>query len=304
MDPSKSNSGLLNKSSEGAMSGQERSRLENSLSQLCLRLKSVSRENVSTGGKIKQNQEKQLDQRRNSSHSSLAMMKQKYPDSFPPMTPSKSSASATEATKNMTTDDAKQALTASCERIASLQNLMKSSTEALASLGKLDLTEKLAHREITKLLPPPKSPSKFREQPDQLKLAPAPISAPAEEEEPPQERQQIQRQNLLQNTFRFQQPKRKPANHLDLPASAFPMFKPILTPISSRTVTPTVPHSPNLSTTSKASSTGMASDATLRDQPSIETDDEASSRTLLATNNDTFDYSSDNCLSDISCDLP
>ena len=278
--------------SHATPSEAEKALIVSSLTQLCFRLKSVSREN-SLAPQSTTSQKPQ-----SHSSSSLSMMRQKYPESYPPMASSSSKDSI------MSKDEAKKALTASCERIASMQNLLVSSSEALATLGKIDAhpgkessSKKLDIIPLVTVEEPPlltSSPafSTFRKQPEQLKLAQDFVEETTEDDEEEKkdeakEKQTKQRQNLLLSSSYFT------SNNNPKPSSD---FKPTLTPITSRTATPSLrPKSPNLSTSSKTElAESLNSEATMKGYPSIETD---SSKTLI--HNDTFDNSE---MSDFSYD--
>ena len=205
----------------------------------------------------------------------------------------------------MNPEEAKKALHASAERISSMQNQMKNSSERDEEF-----------EEPEELEGPLGTSSPIF--PQKLELAPGGETTETEigkvwllkegvkefchffnffietetetEEEADKvglslEEQTKQRQNLLLSRPYFLQPPGKHKNE----------YNPSLSTISSHTMmaSPT-PKSPNLSLTSAASATLVASEATLLGQPSIETDE---SRTLQ--HNDTFDNSE---MSDISFD--
>lgn len=201
----------------------------------------------------------------------------------------------------MNPEEAKKALHASTERISSLQNRMKNSTERDEELEEPEEMEG----------PLGTSSPVF---PQKLELAPGGETTETEigkiksnilelystfsfketetetEEEADKiglslEEQTKQRQNLLLSRPYFLQP--PPGKHKN-------EYNPSLSTISSHTMMASEPKSPNLSLTSAASATLVASEATLLGQPSIETDE---SRTLQ--HNDTFDNSE---MSDISFD--
>ena len=202
----------------------------------------------------------------------MAMMKQKFSDS--------EAATASKGDKeDMNTEEAKKALHASCERIATMQNLVKNSSER-------EEVEALEAAEGPLLTSSPVLPQK-------LELASA---SEAEEKNESLEEQTKHRQNLLLSRPYFLAPPNKAKNE----------YNPSLSTISSHTLmaSPEVPKSPNLSL-SQASHTLVQSEATLIGQPSIETDDEGTlhnndttSRTLL--HNDTLDNSE---MSDFETDV-
>ena len=201
-------------------------------------------------------------------------------------------------------EEAKKVLHASCERIDTLQQCMRSSTEALAPLGQFEATASQPTSSVmssnTSVRPQtsdteggqqplctssPKlshANSQFSKQPQRLALAPT-----LEEEEGPEgarvvkdermnkdevvdaacENKQTQQRQTLLNTY--------------LPPTR-ESFQPTLSPIISSRTENNRPLSPNLSITSNNS------EATLVGQFSLETD---SSRTVMFTANETFDNS-------------
>ena len=183
--------------------------------------------------------------------------------------------------EEMSTEEAKTALRASFEHIATMINMVKnSSTE---TTEKEELVEN--NEEGPLLTSSPVFPQK-------LELAGGETTETEMETETEEEGDKIgtleeqtkQRQNLLLSRPYFLQPN-KHKNE----------YNPSLSTISSHTmVASPEPKSPNLSLTSAASATLVASEATLLGQPSIETDE---SRTLQ--HNDTFDNSE---MSDFSFD--
>lgn len=245
-------------------SAKERAQIVSSLTQLCVRLKSVSRES----SLAPYSSQTSLASHHGQNRGPNALYK--YPDS------------STEP--EMNPEEAKKALHASTERISSLQNRMKNSSERDEELEEPEEMEG----------PLGTSSPVF---PQKLELAPGGETTETEietetetEEEADKiglslEEQTKQRQNLLLSRPYFLQP--PPGKHKN-------EYNPSLSTISSHTMMASEPKSPNLSLTSAASATLVASEATLLGQPSIETDE---SRTLQ--HNDTFDNSE---MSDISFD--
>ena len=201
---------------------------------------------------------------------SMAMIKQKFSDSE----------AVSKDKEDMNTEEAKKALHASCERIATMQNLVKNSSER--EVEALEATEEGPLLTSSPVLP------------QKLELASTSEAVEADKNESLEE-QTKHRQNLLLSRPYFLAPN-KAKNE----------YNPSLSTISSHTLmaSPEVPKSPNLSM-SQASHTLVQSEATLIGQPSIETDDEGTlqnndttSRTLQ--HNDTLDNSE---MSDFETDV-
>ena len=218
-----------------------------SLTQLATRIRSVSRES----SLAPYSSQTSLGPR-NPGPAMAAMIKQKFSDS------------ASGDKEDMNIEEAKKALHASFERIASMVNLVKNSSER-----ELEAVE----AEGPLLTSSPVIPQKLD------------LASEAEEESEKLESLDKHRQNLLLSRPYFLAPN-KAKNE----------YNPSLSTISSHTMmaSPEVPHSPNL--TSAASHTLVQSEATLIGQTSIETDDEGTlhnndttSRTLQ--HNDTLDNS-------------